>query len=186
MRPIADAQELAIYPVREYSASSIQAVSAISSLLCGPKSPTNPSWETVLKTSICCSTSIVQIIPLQSGAAPVITDDGVWIDSLSVYVNPNAVAECPRMVELSLVVTGIPGQTLGGNYIPTTFYNPSTKLFVPTSTICFNTATLGKATFVFKDSEGVPLFYNVKNDPDVDSLTIIKPTAQFQIKVRYC
>jgi hypothetical protein len=186
VRPIADAQEMALYPVRLYTPTSTQAVSAISTLLCGPKPPTNPAWETVLKTSICCSTSIVQIVPLQSGVAPAVTDDGVWIDSLCIYVNPQAVAECPRLADMSVVVTGIAGQTLGEDFIPTTFLNESTKVYVPTSTVCFNTNTIGKATFTFKDSADVPLFYNIKNDPNVDIGTVIKPTAQFTIKVRYC
>ena len=189
VRPIADAQELALYPIKLYAPASVQAISAVSMLLCGPSAPpANPTWETLVKTSICCTTSICQIIPLQSSAIPVeaTSGDGVWIDGLDVYINPQTVAECPRSADLSLVATGVTGQTLDADFLPTTFNNPSTKVYKPLTTICFNTPTTAKASFSFKDADNLALFYNIKNDPAVDSGTVIHPSAQFQIRIRYC
>lgn len=187
VRPIADASEHAIYPTKEYSTSTAPVISAIQALLCtAPVVPANQTWETLFKTSICCYTSIAQIVPLQDGVTPTDSGAGIWINQLDVYINPQVVAECPRSAEVSVTVTGPSGATLDGGALPTSLFQQSTRTYRPTSNVCFGTLTTTKVSVSFVDADANPVYYNISNSSAISSASTDQLSAVFNIKVRYC
>ena len=180
-----DTQEVAIYPIRTYSAQNVQQQTVMSALLCGPKCPTSPDWETIMATNICCSTSILQIVPKVGETVAMPSNNTMYIDGLDIYLNPTALKDCPCGAEVSVTITGVGGNETGG-----TSTAEITRTYRPAVPFCIQGGCPTKVNFKFTGENTAqsgsanndapnPLFFNVLNNGSVSS-------AHMHIKIRYC
>ena len=112
-RPFAEAQELVVFPVAPYVASS---GTPGNSFLCGPckPPPKQGNWCTLASTSLCCETSIQDIVYYMNGSivpTPTSSSEPAFANKIIVWINPCALPGPCCCIKPCLTVRGIPTAT---------------------------------------------------------------------------
>ena len=175
VKPFCDTQEVALWPVREFSAAPAQ-VPVFASLLCGPRCTPNPDWTTIMSTSLCCDSGILQIIPIDNpptAGGTGLPSAGEYVHGISVYLNPAATpGACGAYVKVTVTGQTSASATAGTGVATTRTYTGQANL----------ACCPQKADILFTDA-AKSVFYNIRNS---DSAGLTTANATMTISIRWC
>lgn len=169
-RPFAEAQELIVFPVSPYTPST---ASPANSFLCGPCKPvTGGNWCTLASTSLCCDTSIQDIVYyLHNQQTPAPTDGNALANKIVIWLNPCALPGPSCHIKACLTIRGVPTETNG---VPKNV-GLATYRFHPTVPVSIAPGCPTKIEFEFHGG----LIFNFANSGSNDS-------AEAHLALRFC